>query len=156
MQTNETSRQATVVLKDGHTRLATWNHAFGQRPTIGESIELPDHLTQDLSGYGGRAPVSRIELRGDLPDLIELEARCPVKPEDRPVVVLNADRIRESLRVDAERHLRSTLRFPLVTWEPSTLPDPVVRFHDPASGRKACPPDVRSGLLDLIYQPTSV
>ncbi len=155
MQTNTQNRQASVVLKDGNTRLAAWTHSFEQRPTIGESLEIPARVLAELPGYEPQAVVSQIQLRDALPDRINLEANCRMKSEDRPVIVINSDRIRESLREAVETHVRTTLSFPLITWEPSTQPDPVVRFHDPATGRNSCPPDVRAGLLDLLYQPAT-
>lgn len=156
MKTNLQNRQAAVVLKDGHAQLAAWTHSFDSRPTIGESLEIPARLQEDLAAYQPRAVVSRIELRDPLPDLIDLEATCRIKSQDRPVIVINSDRIRESLRGAAETHVRSTLRFPLIYWKSSSHPDPVVRFHDPVTGGKSCPPAVRSGLLELLYQPASV
>ncbi len=156
MQTNPHNQQAAVVLKDGNTQLAAWTHSFDFRPTIGESLEIPARFHEDLAGYEPRAVVSRIELRDPLPNLIDLEASCRIKSQDRPVIVINSNRIRESLRGVAETHVRATLRFPLIYWESSSQPDPVVRFHDPATGGKSCPPAVRSGLLDLLYQPASV
>jgi hypothetical protein len=155
MQTNPLNRQASVVLKDGHTQLAAWTHSFDQRPTPGESIEIPARFQADLVGYETHAVVSRIELRAPLPDQIDLEATCRIKNQDRLVIVINSDRIREDLRSAAEAHIRTTLRFPLIYWESSTVPDPVVRFHDPDTGRKSCPPEVRSGLIDLLYLPVS-
>ncbi|MES2922666.1 MAG: hypothetical protein V4819_14025 [Verrucomicrobiota bacterium] len=156
MKTIPHYQQAAVVLKDGNTQLAAWIHSFHQQPTIGESIAIPARFHADLAGYEPMAIVSRIERRDSLPDIIDLEAACMIKRQDRPVIVVNSNRIRESLRGAAEIHLRSTLRFPLIDWEPSNQPDPVVRFHDPATGRKSCPPDVRAGLLDLLYQPACV
>lgn len=156
MQTNTQIPQASVVLKDGNTRIAHWHQSFVQRPTIGESVEVPARFLANLAGYEPRAVVSRIEPRDPLPDRIDLQATCQIKFQDRPVIVLNPDRIRESLRGSAEEHVRSTLRYPLIDWQSSNQPDPVVRFHDPTTGRKSCPPDVRAGLLDLLYHPASV
>ena len=155
MQTIVQNQQASVVLKDGNTQLAVWNHSFDQQPTIGETIEIPAHLQAALPGYESRAVISRIELRDDLPNLIDLDATCVVKRRDRPVIVINSDRIPERFRGAAEAYLRSTLQFPVIDWESSNQGDPVVRFHDPTTGRKFCPTDVRAGLLDLLYQPVS-
>jgi hypothetical protein len=156
MQSNPDHRQASVVLKDGHTHLAAWTQSFDNRPTLGEILEIPTRFQADLAGYEPRAVVSRIELRAPHPDRIDLEATCRLKTQDRPVIVINSARIRESLRGAAEAHVRSSLRFPLISWESSTAPDPVVRFHDPVTGRKSCPPHVRAGLIDLLYRPVSV
>ena len=147
--------QAAVVLKDGNIHLAAWTHSFDQWPTIGESLEIPAHLRESLEGYEPRAFVSRIERRENRLDLVEAEAICLIQTSDRPVIVINSNRIRKELRPAAEAHVRSTLQFPLIQWEASPLPDPVVRFRDPATGRKSCPPDLRSGLLDLLYQTAS-
>jgi hypothetical protein len=153
MNTNTHSQQAAVVLKDGYTHLAAWTQTFQQSPTIGESLEIPPQLQEQLTGYETRALVSRIQRRDNRLELVEAEAVCLIKTPDRPMIVINSDRIREELRPAAEAHIRSTLRFPLIRWETSPLPDPVVRFHDPASGRKSCPSEVRAGLIDLLYQP---
>ncbi|GAA5118813.1 hypothetical protein JIN84_22610 [Luteolibacter yonseiensis] len=152
MQNQQHTPQATVVLKDGLTPLATWSHDFDQRPTIGEILTLPAAVQARLEGYSPEAAVTRIELRtSPKPDRIELEADCRTPKEKRPVVVLNSDRIRDSLHESAEAHLRKTLRFPLVSWEHSPHPDPVVRFHDPVTNHKTCPPEVRAGLIELLY-----
>ena len=156
MQNQPHSQQATVVLKDGLTPLATWSHDFAQRPSIGETLALPADIHADLDGYSAEATVATIELRSQRPDRIELEANCRVAKENRPVVVLNSDRIRESLHASAEAHLRKTLRFPLIAWEHSPHADPVVRFHDPVTNRKACPPEVRAGLIELLYPEAQV
>lgn len=152
MQTNPTSQQATVVLKDGNIRLAKWSHAFEQRPSIGQTIPIPEQTLADLPGYDSTATITRIKMRGDEPQQIVVESRCALKPEERPVVVLNADRIRKSLREIAEQEVRSKLRLPLVTWESSALADPVIRYHDPVIGQKSCPSDLRACLLDAIHQ----
>ncbi len=152
MQNNLTFHKSTVVLKDGNSQLAKWSHAFEQRPTIGESIKIPDHLYAELSGYDSHACVTQIKLRGDKPQLVELELQCELKPEERPAIILNADRISKPLRSSAEGLVRSTLRLPLITWESSAYADPVVRFQDPSSGLKECPPKVSKALLDLIHQ----
>jgi hypothetical protein len=78
-----------------------------------------------------------------------------IKRKDRPVIVINSDRIPDRFRGAAEAYLRSTLEFPVIDWEPSNQGDPVVHFHDPTTGRKSCLSVVRDGLLDLIYQPVS-
>lgn len=156
MQSHPQNQQAAVVLKDGHSQLATWTQAFDLRPTIGERVEIPDRFKADLDGYEMQAVVTRVELRDPLPDRIDLEAKCLTQFQDRPVIVLNSDRIRISMHQAAEVRLRATLRHPIITWESSTHPDPVVRFHDPASGGNSCPADVRAGLLDLLQQPASV
>jgi hypothetical protein len=155
MQTDTHNQQATVVLKDGNIPLATWTESFHRTPTVGERLNIPAEIMKDLKGYDPRAIVSGIRQSGDLAEVIELEATCQTQMHERPVIVVNSNRIPESLRRTAEAHLRSTLRFPIIQWEPSVEPDPVVRFHDPVSGRKACPQDVRSGLLDLLYAPAS-
>jgi hypothetical protein len=152
MQSNPTSQQATVVLKDGNIRLAQWTHAFEQRPAIGESIAIPEHTLADLSGYDPTATITRIKMRGDEPQQIVVESHCALKPEERPVIVLNADRIRKSLRGTAEQEVRAKLRFPLITWESSALADPVIRYHDPVTGQKSCPSDLRACLLNVIHQ----
>jgi hypothetical protein len=155
MNTDTRNLQSAVVLKDGYIHLAAWTHTFHEAPSIGEFIEIPAHLQENLAGYEPRAFVSRIKRRGNLLDLVEAEAICKVKAQDRPVIVINSDRIRAELRPAAEAHVRSTLRFPRIHWEGSTQPDPVVRFHDPSTGRKSCPPEVRAGLIDLLYQPAA-
>ena len=148
------NQQATFVLKDGNAQLSVWNHSFDRQPTLGESVEIPARFQADLAGYDPLAVVWRIERRDPLPNLIDLEATCVIRRQDRPVIVINSERFPESLRGTAELYLRSTLQFPIIDWEPSLQADPVVRFHDPSTGRKFCPADVRAGLLDLL-QPAS-
>lgn len=155
MQTDTHHQQATVVLKDGNSPLATWIHISSRQPTIGEHLDIPAHLMADFAGYESRAAVARIQRWEGHEDVIELEAECLTKTEDRPVIVINSNRVRESLRKTAEAHLRSVLRFPLIQWEASAQADPVVRYHDPVSGVKACPASVRAGILDLLYSPAS-
>lgn len=155
MNTAKKNQQVSFVLKDGNAQLAVWNHLFGRQPTLGETIEIPARFQAALAGYEALAVVWRIERRDPLPNLIDLEATSVIKRQDRPVIVINSKRIPKSLRGAAEIYLRSTLGFPIVGWEPSKQPDPVVRFHDPSTGMKFCPADVRDGLLDLLYQPAS-
>lgn len=156
MKTVIQNQQATVVLRDGNTKLAAWDSSFEKQPTIGECIEIPASLLSALAGYESKAVVSRIELRDPLSNLIDLTANCITKRKDRPVIVLNSSRIPESFRNAAEVYLRSALKFPLIDWERSNQPNPVVRFHDPATGQKSCPADVRAGLLGLLHQSVSV
>lgn len=153
MTTN--NQLATVVLKDGNAQLSVWNHSFDRQPALGESVEIPASIQAALAGYETLAIVWRIERRDPLPNIIDLEATCVIRRQDRPVIVINSERIPESLRGAAERYLRSTLQFPIIDWQPSLQADPVVRFHDPSTGRKLCPADVRAGLLELLYQPAS-
>jgi hypothetical protein len=148
-------QQAAVVLKDGNAQLAVWNHTFDRQPALGESVEIPARFQAALAGYEPLAVVWRIERRDPLPNLIDLEATCVIRRQDRPVIVINSERIPESLRGAAEYYLRSTFRFPIIDWKPSLQAAPVVRFHDPSTGRKFCPSDVRAGLLDLLHQPAS-
>ena len=156
MQSNLHHPQASVVLKDGTLPLATWTQSFDPSPTIGEPVAIPSHVLADLEGYGTQATVSRIQLQENLPVRIELDATCQMKSNERPVIVLNSNRIPDSRQETVVTHLRNTLRFPLISWEPGTEADPVIRFHDPASGRQSLLPSIRSGLFDLIHETASV
>lgn len=137
-------------------QLAIWSQSFDRRPTIGESAAIPFDVIEPLDGYDPQAVVSRIEQQENLPVRIDLAATCRMKSEERPVIVLNSNRIPDTRRATAEAHLRKTLRFPIITWEASNLPDPVVRFRSPASGGKSLQPSIRSGLLDLIHDTACV
>ncbi len=156
MNTNAVNQQASIVLKDGDTILATWTLPFDKRPQLFESLEIPARFQTALAGYEPTAVITRIEVGAPLPDKIDLAALCHVKDQGRPVIVINSARIGKSQRGAAEGYLRSRLQFPLIYWESSTASDPVVRFHDPVTGRKSCPADIQSGLIDLLYQPASV
>lgn len=148
MQTSTTSQQATVVLKDGSMTLATWNQELGHLPSLGETLTLP----VELEGYDSEAVVSLIQVRGQQPVKVQVEAKCRVATEARPRIVLNEDRIPESRRKAVEDHLRGALKFPFITWEPSTHPEPVLRYFDPSNGRQALPQALQSGLVDLIQE----
>lgn len=152
MQTNQPNRQASIVLRDGGTQLAAWTHSGDQRPTLGGFLDIPARFHPNLTGYELRAIVSRIELEGSLPNQIDLEATCRIKKTERPVVVINSSRIRDSIRGDAETYVRTKLRLPLIYWESGTASYPVVRFYDPATGQKSCPAAIQSGLLDLLRE----
>ncbi|MES2466884.1 MAG: hypothetical protein V4675_06255 [Verrucomicrobiota bacterium] len=156
MNTNAINQQASIVLKDGHTILATWTLPFDKRPQLFDSLEIPARFQTALAGYEPTAVITRIEVRPALPDKIDLAALCHVKEQDRPVIVINSARIGKSQHGAAEGYLRSKLQFPLIYWESSTASDPVVRFHDSVTGRKSCPADIQSGLIDLLCQPASV
>ncbi len=156
MQNNSQNPQASVVLKDGTMQLAAWSQPFDWHPTIGEAVAIPSQVVADLEGYEPRAVVSRIQQQGNHPERIDLEATCQMKSHERPVIVLNSNRIPTSGQAAVEAHLRQILRFPLISWESSTRPDPVVRFHDPATDAKSLPAALRTGLLDMIYETTSV
>lgn len=137
-------------------QLATWSQSFDRRPTLGESTAIPTHILADLDGYDLQAVVSRIEQQENLPVRIDVAATCQMKSHERPVIVLNSNRIADTRQATVEAHLRKTLRLPLITWEASTRPDPVVRLRGPASGGRSLPASIRSGLLDLIHDTACV
>lgn len=141
-------RQATVVLKDGIMTLGTWNQMFDHLPTLGETLALP----VKLEGYEPEGVVSLIQVQGHEPVKIQLDASCRVSAKERPGIVLNADRIAESRREMVETHLREVLKYPFITWEQSTHPQPVLRYHDPASGRTSLPRELQSSLVDMIQE----
>ena len=152
MKTNPPNTQTFVILKDGGAQLAAWTQSFDQRPTLGESLEIPADLHTDLAGYEPHALVSRIELRSPLPDQIDLEASCRIQKFERTIIVINSSLICDSMRGDVEAYVRSKLQFPLIYWDSSTDSYPVVRFYDPASGQTSCPQAIQSGLLDLRHE----
>lgn len=153
MKTQTTAIKAQLILKDGHTSLASWAQEFETRPVIGETVELPGSLALDPGVYSPRAVVSRIEVQDGAPDRIELAATCLVPRRDRPVVALNASRIRPELRETAEAQVRRLLGHPVIDWETSYDADPVVRFHQPGPPGSTSPAGVRSSLLELLSQP---
>lgn len=150
MQTKPHHPQATVVLKDGTMLLATWSQSFDRQPIPGESTAIPSQLIADLDGYDSQAVVSRVEHQEAQPVRIDLTATCHLESHQRSVIVLNSNRISDTRRAAVETHLRKNLRLPLITWEASHQPDPVVRFHGPGGVGKSLASDIRSGLLDLI------
>lgn len=141
-------RQATVVLKDGVMTLGTWNQPLDHLPSLGETMPLP----VDLEGYEPQGVISLIQVQGHEPVKIQIDATCRVESDVRPRIVLNADRIAESRRELVETHLRDALKYPFITWENSTHPEPVLRYHDPATGRKSLPAELHASLVDLIQE----
>ena len=152
MKTKQHNNHISFVLKDGHSRLAAWTVPAAKRPSLYESIELPNRISETLIGYEPTAVVTRIEVGQFISDQIDLEAVCLTKKEDRPVIILNSARIGNHRKKDIEAYLRSALAFPLIYWESSTAPEPVIRFYEPSTGLRACPADIQSGILDQIYQ----
>lgn len=150
MQTQQPNQHLSFVLKDGHSRLATWILPGDRRPSLNESVEVPDRFREALVGYEPRAVVTRIEVGKSPPDQVDLEAISLTKMEHRPVIVLNSDRIGDRWRGGVEAYLRSQLANPLIYWESSISSDPVVRFHDPATGVKACNSVMQSGILEQM------
>lgn len=149
MQTQTSSqRQATVVLKDGIMTLGTWTQPLDHLPSLGETIALP----VELEGYEPQGVVALIQVQGHEPVKIQIDANCKVASDVRPRIVLNADRIAETRREAVESHLRNALKCPFITWEPSTHPDPVLRYHDPATGQKSLPRQLQSSLVDMIQE----
>jgi hypothetical protein len=149
MQTQLTQqRQATVVLKDGIMTLGTWIQPLDHLPSLGETLPLP----VDLEGYEPEGVVSLIQVHGQEPVKLQIDATCRVESQVRPRIVLNEDRIAESRRGLVETHLRETLKYPFITWEHSTHPEPVIRYHDPATGQKSLPDELRAGLVDLVQE----
>lgn len=149
MQTQTPSqRQATVVLKDGIMTLGTWTQALDHLPSLGETLPLP----VPMDGYEPHGVVSLIQVQGHEPVKIQIDATCRVESDVRPRIVLNADRIAENRRDAVETHLRDALKYPFITWEPSTHPDPVLRYHDPATGQKSLPHSLQSSLVDMIQE----
>lgn len=149
MQTHASqNQQATVVLKDGTMTIATWNQALDHQPSLGETLNVP----MDIEGYEPSAVVSLIQVQGHHPVKIQLEATCRVGSDLRPRIVLNADRIAENRREAVESHLRDALKFPFITWESSMHADPVLRYHDPATGHKSLPHELHSSLVDMIQE----
>lgn len=152
MKTNQANQHVSFILKDGHSRLAAWILPADQRPSLYESVEIPDRFRETLVGYEPRAVVTRIEMEKFNAIQIDLEAISLVKKEQRPVIILNSARIGDRRRGAIEAYLRSKLAFPLVYWESSTSSDPVIRFYDPATGAKACSADIQSGILGHLHR----
>jgi hypothetical protein len=76
-----------------------------------------------------------------------MEAVCLKEKALRPIIVLNLARISASIKDDIEAWLRTQLELPLVYWESSSLPQPVIRFFDPATRSRVCPEEIQSGIL---------
>ena len=152
MQNQQQNQHISFVLKDGHSRLAAWILPVDQRPGLYETVEVPNRLRQNLMGYEPWAVVTRIEVGKSPPDQIDLEAICLTKKENRPEIILNSHRIGDHRRGDIEAYLRSQLAYPLIYWESSCASEAVVRFHDPVTGLKACPPEIQSGIIEQMYK----
>lgn len=155
MNTNHHTEPIHLILKDGNMQLAEWTQAFDSLPTVGESIQIPDHLKPSLQGYDPEAMVSRVVSKGNSPYRLHLEAKCELTYLQRPVIVLNSNRIPQPHRAAIEAHLRGIFRLPVIDWEGGQTGDPILRFHEPATGRKTILATLQEEIRGLIPEPVT-
>lgn len=156
MNTNHHTEPIHLILKDGNMQLAEWTQSFAPIPTLGESIGIPDHLHPSIPGYDTQATVSRVVIKGTAPYRLHLAAHCGLAQLQRPVIVLNSSRVPQPQRATIEAHLRRVFRLPIIEWESGTFPDPILRFHEPATGRKTILPALQAKIRTLIPNPVTL
>lgn len=126
----KTKTISQIVLKDGKSKIASWNQEFEHRPTVGERIRIPEGVARTLEGYDTEATVSMEEMvlnSGEV--VIVADAACKLPTDQRPVVTLNASLLPVRIRKEVESHVRNRLDLPLLDWEESSMTEPIIRLH---------------------------
>ena len=151
---SEHPKTTTILLKDGEVLLESWPQEFSELPTVGEKIDISGKLPDELEGYREQAMVTRIEWDQESDNhRIEAEADCELADHERPIVFLNASMIPASRRRDAEQLLRRELQLPILHWEESYEPKPIVRLHDNGKKLTTSLAELQKKLGDLFKGP---
>ena len=144
----ETNTSVTVLLKDGRNAIRSYEKTFDRVPVVGDSLRLEDG-SPELASYQATALVSRI-LVGEQHQLTVEADLVSITPDaERPVVILNANRVPERARERVADYLRDTLGTPLLDWVESDEPTLLLKFH-PADEASPSEGDVDEGLRELL------
>jgi hypothetical protein len=149
MNTQQQKPTSHVILKDGRSRIADWQHQGSL--TVGDRVAVPQDVAGNLPGYLAEATVARVEYDTTTGGWnIEAEAGCPVLESHRPVITLNASRVEEAQRAEVEAHLRKRVDYPIFDWEDSYESIPVLRIHDHGADLQGRLPQLQTEVLKLL------
>jgi hypothetical protein len=119
-----------IVVKDGKSKIASWNQDFEHRPTVGERVKIPAAVAETIKDFKPEATVSLVQMDQTTGDFqIVVDAECKLPTDQRPVVALNASLIPDRIRTDVEGHLRKRLDSPVLDWEESSATTPIIHLH---------------------------
>ncbi len=124
------TKNITVHLNDGKTRITSWSQDFSKFPTLGEWVDIDTMRSPIPDGYETIGMISKIafDSSGRNPE-IHLDAVAAKNPGGRPAVLLNSSYIPEPLARRVEDHLRTCLELPTFEWVRSNEPRPLIDVH---------------------------
>ncbi|MEO8613550.1 MAG: hypothetical protein ABI600_00290 [Luteolibacter sp.] len=152
MKTNDKTITCRIVIKDGKSELANYPQDLDHLPTVGDVMSMPERLSQQLRGYHDSAMVARVGIdRNTGRTQVDLEAKCELPTDKRPVLMLNASLVPPVLRRKVEDYVRNRLDFPSFDWEESTQTPAILRFDPFNSKPKTSQAELESELRKLIH-----